>query len=94
MKRPAEGWYGSALCAQVDPGIFFADQGVNSSYARRICNNCPVLDDCKADTLFRDFSGNAMDIHGMAAGLSPYKRKLIRAAAKRALHGKRATPKG
>lgn len=39
-------WYGDALCAQVDPGIFFPDKPGPVARARATCNTCPVQETC------------------------------------------------
>lgn len=41
-------WVEDALCAQVDPEIFFPENG-HTEYgvkAKRICAKCPVVDAC------------------------------------------------
>jgi WhiB family redox-sensing transcriptional regulator len=42
-----------ALCAQVDPEIFFPASGECSGPARRVCGACPVRVDCLAGALAR-----------------------------------------
>jgi len=39
-------WMEFALCAQVDPEIFFPDKGGRAEPAKRICRACPVRAQC------------------------------------------------
>ncbi|MFB7845472.1 WhiB family transcriptional regulator [Streptomyces sp. NPDC056053] len=42
-------WMDQALCAQVDPGLFFSEGPRNTSRkALRICSTCPVQPECAA----------------------------------------------
>ncbi|ASR85937.1 WhiB family transcription factor [Mycobacterium Phage Niklas] len=41
-----EAWEADALCAQVDPEIFFPEQGGSVREAKRVCGRCPVTDEC------------------------------------------------
>lgn len=43
--KPPE-WTRQALCAQVDPEIFFPEVGDGTRYAKRICNSCDVKKEC------------------------------------------------
>jgi WhiB family transcriptional regulator, redox-sensing transcriptional regulator len=48
-ERPAPPmWMDLALCAEVDPDLFFPETGRNDVMraAKRICAACPVIDDC------------------------------------------------
>lgn len=40
------GWRAEALCAQVDPELFFPEQGFPSHQARAVCGRCPVTTEC------------------------------------------------
>jgi len=43
----SEPWQGEALCRQVDIGdMFFPDKGGSTKEAKRICAQCPVVDEC------------------------------------------------
>jgi WhiB family redox-sensing transcriptional regulator len=35
-----------AVCATTDPELFFPEKGKSAVDARRICERCPVIDDC------------------------------------------------
>ncbi|MGL5826660.1 MAG: WhiB family transcriptional regulator [Nocardioides sp.] len=47
-------WAGQALCAEVDPELFFPEKGGSSTAARRLCAACPVLDECRTWTQILD----------------------------------------
>lgn len=42
----SEPWQLSALCAQVDPEIFFVVAGGNPRPAQQVCLQCPVRNEC------------------------------------------------
>lgn len=44
-------WMRDALCAQVDPELFFPDKSGSSTYAKKICNSCPVQRQCLQEAL-------------------------------------------
>lgn len=44
-------WETAALCAQVDPEIFFPAQGEPGREAQRVCLSCPVLQECRVRAL-------------------------------------------
>jgi WhiB family redox-sensing transcriptional regulator len=75
IEAAKEVWDG-ALCAQVDPEIFFPDKGQTPHDARRVCGACPVREQCLA--LF----GDALDF-GVVGGLTERERRARRAAASR-----------
>jgi WhiB family redox-sensing transcriptional regulator len=39
-------WRDQALCAEVDPELFFPEQGASPRDAKRICRGCPVRGEC------------------------------------------------
>jgi len=39
-------WQGGALCAQVDPEMWFPEKGETGRYAKAICRLCPVRAAC------------------------------------------------
>ena len=39
-------WISQALCAQVDPELFFPDRGGSVREAKSICAVCPVRQEC------------------------------------------------
>jgi hypothetical protein len=64
-----EVWAG-ALCAQVDPEIFFPEKGQPTRDAKSVCVACPVRAACL--TAFGDLP------HGVVAGLSVAERRVLR----------------
>jgi WhiB family transcriptional regulator, redox-sensing transcriptional regulator len=72
-------WRDQALCAQIDPDLFYPENGAIPHAARRICAQCPVSLDCLVDALVRrDVS------HGIRGGKTPAeRRKLLRRSAER-----------
>lgn len=61
-------WYVDALCARVDPELFFPE-GTHGREAKKVCAACPVRDQCL---------GYAIDNHeqeGIWGGLSPSGRR-------------------
>ena len=49
MPRDTSDWRAFALCAQTDPELWFPEMGesrVLIAAAKRICNQCPVKDEC------------------------------------------------
>ena len=39
-------WSEQALCAQVDPEMFFPEKGGSTKQAKMLCRSCPVVDEC------------------------------------------------
>jgi WhiB family transcriptional regulator, redox-sensing transcriptional regulator len=66
------GWREAALCAQVDPELFFPGKGGPLGPARRICAACPVQAACLTDAL------NTHDVsYGIRAGLTARQRRAL-----------------
>ena len=61
----------SALCAQVDPELFFPDIGQPSDTAKSVCARCPVTALC-----LKTFG--PLVPHGVVGGLSAPERTLAR----------------
>lgn len=45
--------FASALCAQVDPSLWFPEAGASSHIAKKICNKCVHITDCLEGALVR-----------------------------------------
>ncbi|MFT2014639.1 WhiB family transcriptional regulator [Streptomyces sp. 796.1] len=68
-------WTASAVCAQVDPELFFPEIGGSSAVtARRICAACPVRAECLAAALSEEGDCAPSYRHGIRGGLSPRAR--------------------
>ena len=63
--------WASALCAQVDPELFFPEKGQPSAPAKAVCAACPVTALCLATF------GPLVD-HGVVGGLTAEERRLQR----------------
>jgi WhiB family transcriptional regulator, redox-sensing transcriptional regulator len=63
-------WVDQALCAQVDPELFWSDPmtGPNAKKAQQVCLGCPVIDDCLKYALDTNQS------QGIWGGLTPSQR--------------------
>lgn len=64
-------WATAAVCAQIDPEIFFPDGGSDTK-AKRICARCPVTAECLADALGRN------ERYGVWGGLNVRERNRLR----------------
>ncbi|MFJ7067530.1 WhiB family transcriptional regulator [Streptomyces sp. NPDC101115] len=69
--EPGVHWSASALCAQVDPGLFFPTKGNGCPEARRVCLACPVRAECLAEALDRN------EPAGMWGGLTTRERRQL-----------------
>lgn len=49
--EPNRAWTKSALCAQVDPELFFPEKGGSTREAIAVCASCPVQVECLDDAL-------------------------------------------
>lgn len=78
LQPPA--WVADALCAQVDPEIFYPEKGGSTRDAKAICNGnpkrgttpCPVRELCLEDALERN------ELYGILGGLSGQQRRKLR----------------
>lgn len=69
----ARSWRRDAVCAQVDPELFFPEVGEPTAPAKRICAGCPVRVECL------DYALDAREAHGVFGGLSAQERlRLLR----------------
>lgn len=65
-------WRGSALCAQVDPELFYPEKGGSATDAKRLCGLCPVTEECLRDALDNN------EEHGVWGGLTRTERERLR----------------
>jgi len=61
----------SGRCRELDPGIFFPNDGMGVQFAQRICADCPVKSPCLEYAL-----ANRVD-HGVWGGTSERERRRI-----------------
>lgn len=72
---PAAGttWRDSALCAQVEPDLFFPEKDGRASIAKKVCMACEVRAECLEYALAND------ERHGVWGGISETGRRKLRA---------------
>lgn len=68
-------WRASALCAQVDPDLFFPEKGGRTEEAKRICRKCPVRAECLEEVL-----NSGADRYGIWGGHGERERRDMRPA--------------
>lgn len=66
-----EDWRDRALCAQIEPAIFFPEKGESVREAKRVCSTCPVRAECLDYALARD------ERFGIFGGLSANERRRL-----------------
>ena len=64
-------WMHRALCAQVDPELFFPDAGINAGAAFKVCKSCEVSQECL------DFALKNRITDGIWGGLPPRRRRAV-----------------
>lgn len=72
--RPQDGddWRAEALCAEVDPEIFYPEKGQSTREAKRLCLTCSVSEQCLQYALRNNEDA------GIWGGTSPQERKEMR----------------
>lgn len=65
-------WAESALCAQVDPELFFPLPGNAGEVAKQVCALCTVRAECLADALTAQYA------EGVRGGLSERQRARLK----------------
>lgn len=68
---PDRNWTHDAICASVDPELFFPERGQTSLPAKRICAGCPVRLPCLTEGLQEE--------EGVWGGANPDDRARLRA---------------
>lgn len=71
-------WRRHAACITVDPDAFFPPQGGGYNDVRRICDACPVANECAASALLEEerYDGGR-NRYGMRGGYTPDERHAI-----------------
>lgn len=62
-------WVDFALCAEVDPAIFFPERGEPAAPAKRVCMICPVRAQCL------EYALENRILHGVFGGMSEHERR-------------------
>lgn len=65
-------WQSAALCAQIEPELWFPEKGGSAKSAKEICMRCPVRQPCLEEGL------RAPDNFGIFGGLSERDRRKLR----------------
>ena len=65
-------WQTDALCAQTDPEAFFPEKGGSTRDAKRVCESCPVREECLKYAMDND------ERFGIWGGLSERERRRLR----------------
>lgn len=71
-------WTRDAVCAQIDPELFFPDKGGSTATAKKVCAGCPVRRQCLEYAL--EHESGAAGTHtsypsGIYGGLSELRRE-------------------
>ena len=69
------GWQEHALCAQIDPEMFFPEKGGSTRDPKRVCAACEVRDPCLQYALDHD------ERFGVWGGYSERERRRLKGAA-------------
>jgi WhiB family redox-sensing transcriptional regulator len=64
-------WMAEGNCRNYPPAVFFPSDGVGVDRARKICNDCPVLEQCLEYALVNRIE------HGVWGGCSERERRRI-----------------
>ena len=72
-------WRRRGACKDADPEIFFRESARGIEKAKKVCRVCPVQGACLTWVLDQDD-----DRFGIAAGMTPHERYLLRVATGRA----------
>ncbi len=67
-------WMAAALCAQVDPEIFYVDQGESARPAKETCRRCPVIAECLDYALAVESRQGHRYSYGIFGGLTARER--------------------
>jgi WhiB family redox-sensing transcriptional regulator len=64
-------WEDGALCAQVDPELFFPEKGASPADAKSVCLACEVRVPCLGRAV------ETGDVHGVRGGFTAYERRAV-----------------
>lgn len=81
LKPPTRPDWSSALCAQVDPEIFFPSRGDSriTVTAKQVCGRCPIQCECLEWAL----EPGQSDLYGVWGGATPRERQKLRRNSRR-----------
>jgi WhiB family redox-sensing transcriptional regulator len=69
-------WTKKALCAEIDPEIFFPDKGDKTAHVKQICKACDVRAECL------EYSLQNNERFGVWGGLTEHDRRRLRSRKK------------
>lgn len=72
LRSRSESWQLDALCAEVDPELFYPERGGSTKEAKRVCLGCEVRPECLAYALDHD------ERTGVWGGLSERERRRLK----------------
>lgn len=79
MPKQRDEWELRGTCNQgYDPNLWFPESGRSPSPAIRLCEACPVLQQCQEDTLKMDRAYGVSQIYGVRGGWSASQRELMK----------------
>lgn len=75
---PEPAWKADGVCREIDPYLWFADDGdtASTAVAKQVCRTCPVMQQCAEYAIPR------ADEWGVWGGLTAKERRRIRTARK------------
>lgn len=71
-----EDWMQDGACRGVDPEMFFPTRGGDSATAKKVCEGCPVKDECL------DYALRTCQKYGVWGGVSERERRALRKEAR------------
>ena len=77
-------WVAFRRCADVDPNVFFPNDGAGVIVAQKLCAECPVTDPCREYALANNIT------HGVWGGTSERQRRRMLRDRRRARRAARA----
>lgn len=86
--RVDEPWMDEAICAQIDPELFFPEGGIQPKEAKVVCGTCPVRSKC----LEYELKFSRTDDSGIWGGTTEKERAIIRLAMKKGCEVDYANP--
>ena len=73
---PRSTWVQRALCAEIDPDLWYPANGPAPAAAVATCRRCPVAAECLTDALANERSGHQVP-HGVWGGQSARQRRQL-----------------
>jgi WhiB family redox-sensing transcriptional regulator len=73
-------WQDRALCAEIDPELFFVEKGneKQAQVAKAVCRRCEIREACLEYALDREAQPGVYGAYGVYGGMSPAERDEVR----------------